>query len=65
MSGWSCPNAFNEHCNLLNVPCEPGIKGCVLYGMVTFSNPENPSNKAYEKRQERAREDEKPASKKR
>lgn len=53
MSGWGCPHSHNDYCNLLQVTCEPGIKGCVLYGQFTFSNPDSPSNEAVERRREK------------
>lgn len=53
MSGWGCPHSHNDHCNLLKLPCEPGIKGCVLYGQFTFSDPTSPSNEAVERRREK------------
>ena len=28
--GWTCQHDFQGHCKLLNVACEPGIKGCIL-----------------------------------
>lgn len=54
MSGWGCPHFINEECVLLKGECNPGQKGCVLFGMVTFSNPENPSNEAVKRREEKA-----------
>lgn len=28
--GWTCQHDFDGHCKLLNKPCLPGIKGCIL-----------------------------------
>ena len=28
--GWTCQHDLKGHCKLLNVPCVPGIKGCIL-----------------------------------
>ena len=28
--GWTCQYDLKGHCKLLNVPCVPGIKGCIL-----------------------------------
>jgi hypothetical protein len=53
VSGWGCPHNHNDRCNLLQTVCEPGMKGCVLYGQFTFSNPLSPSNEAFTRRQER------------
>lgn len=40
MGSWGCPHEVNGVClHVKSVPCDPGMKGCVLYGRVTFSNP--------------------------
>jgi hypothetical protein len=41
MSGsWGCPHEVNGRCQrVLNRPCDPGMKGCVLFGRFTFSDP--------------------------
>jgi hypothetical protein len=58
-SGWGCVHLTNQnHCVLLNKPCVAGQAGCVLYGKVVFSNPENPSNKAIDRKEERERQKE-------
>lgn len=54
-SAWTCSYQVGETCDLLKKPCDPGDKGCTLYGKAAFSNPCNPSNEAY-KRRESARE---------
>lgn len=28
--GWSCQHDYKGYCKLLNVTCNPGIKGCIL-----------------------------------
>ncbi|MCF6331474.1 MAG: hypothetical protein L3I99_08040 [Sulfurimonas sp.] len=28
--GWTCQHDYKNYCKLLNVPCVPGIKGCIL-----------------------------------
>jgi hypothetical protein len=43
-SGWSCQFTgthadIKEWCMKLNHPCEPGCKGCIIYGEVAFSKP--------------------------
>jgi hypothetical protein len=40
MSGWDCPHKVDEKkCGLVNnEPCVPGMKGCVLFGRVTFAD---------------------------
>lgn len=51
-SGWSCSHQRDDLCDLLKKTCDPGDKGCVLYGKALFSNPENPSNTALKRREE-------------
>ncbi|MRI83637.1 MAG: hypothetical protein C6I00_04375 [Nitratiruptor sp.] len=59
MSGWTCSYQLGEQCTLLKKPCDPGDKGCVLYGKALFSNPNSPSNEALKRREalERARKE--------
>ena len=42
MSGsWGCPHELNGLCSRVNnLPCDPGMKGCVLYGRFVFANDE-------------------------
>lgn len=51
--GWSCPHDKQGVCDIIKKECDPGDKGCVLYGKAKFSNEESPSNEAFEKRMER------------
>jgi hypothetical protein len=38
MGGWGCPHEANGMCQRVKgKPCDPGMKGCVLYGRVRFS----------------------------
>ena len=40
MASWGCPHEFDGLCQKVNsVPCDPGMKGCVLSGRYTFSDP--------------------------
>lgn len=40
MGGWGCPNEVNGTClRVKGRPCDPGMKGCVLFGRFTFSDP--------------------------
>jgi len=40
MGSWGCPHELNGACQKVNqLPCEPGRRGCVLYGRFVFSNP--------------------------
>lgn len=35
--GWSCPHELNGLCDKVNKrPCDPGMKGCELYGRYVF-----------------------------
>ena len=42
MSGsWGCPHELKDLCTKVdNLPCDPGMKGCVLYGRFVFANDE-------------------------
>ena len=51
--GWSCPHSLDNVCEIIKKECDPGDKGCVLYGKALFSSPLSPSNEAFEKRMER------------
>ena len=38
---WGCPHELNGACQKVNqLPCDPGMKGCVLYGRYVFANAE-------------------------
>ena len=35
--GWGCPHEIDGTCSkVLNLPCDPGMKGCELYGRFVF-----------------------------
>jgi len=51
--GWSCPHSIEGICDIIKKECDPGDKGCVLYGKALFSMETSPSNEAFEKRMER------------
>ncbi|MBT8420135.1 MAG: hypothetical protein KJO08_04650 [Gammaproteobacteria bacterium] len=39
MGGWGCPNEVNGIClHVKGQACDPGMKGCVLFGRFVFSN---------------------------
>lgn len=39
MGGWGCPHEANGVCQRVSkLPCDPGMRGCVLYGRFVFSN---------------------------
>ncbi len=36
---WGCPHETDERCGKgHNLPCDPGMKGCVLHGRFVFAN---------------------------
>ena len=40
MGSWGCPHDCNGVCQRVKArPCDPGMKGGVLYGRLVFSNP--------------------------
>ncbi len=37
--GWDCPHNLNDTClRVKDRPCDPGMKGCILFGRFVFSN---------------------------
>lgn len=39
--GWGCPHEAGDRCGKVNnLPCDPGMKGCVLAGRYRFANEE-------------------------
>lgn len=37
---WGCPHEINGLCHKVNgLTCDPGMKGCVLYGRFVFASP--------------------------
>ena len=40
MSSWGCPHECGGKCARVNdLPCDPGMKGCVLFGRFRFADP--------------------------
>ena len=40
MASWGCPHEIDGACQRVNqTTCDPGMRGCVLYGRFVFSNP--------------------------
>jgi hypothetical protein len=34
---WNCPHELDDRCGKVrNLPCDPGMKGCELYGRYVF-----------------------------
>ena len=39
MSGWGCPHEVEGKCQRVkNLPCDIGMKGCVLFGRFRFAD---------------------------
>lgn len=39
MSSWGCPHEIDGKCARINdVPCDPGMKGCVLFGRFVWAD---------------------------
>jgi hypothetical protein len=39
MSSWGCPHEANGNCSRVNnQPCDPGMKGCVLFGRFVWAD---------------------------
>lgn len=40
MSAWGCPHEIDGKCTRVNnIPCDLGMKGCVLFGRFRFADP--------------------------
>jgi len=40
MSGWGCPHEVDGKCQrVIDIPCDLGMKGCVLFGRFRFADP--------------------------
>lgn len=40
MGGWGCPHEVGGKCQKVNnLPCDIGMKGCVLFGRFRFADP--------------------------
>lgn len=50
--GWGCPHEVDDKCSRIdNLPCDPGMKGCVLAGRFVFANEDK--NQRLRQKQER------------
>ncbi len=39
MGGWGCPHEVEGRCQRVKgLPCDPGMKACILFGRFTWSN---------------------------
>jgi len=51
--GWGCPHEVSGACGKVNnLPCDPGMKGCELYGRYRFFD--GSKNQRLEQKQARA-----------
>lgn len=49
---WGCPHEVDDKCGKINnLPCDPGMKGCVLAGRFVFANSDK--NQRLREKQER------------
>lgn len=64
MSSWGCPHEANGRCQKVKqLPCDPGMRGCVLHGRFVFSNPaKNRAPKSKPPAQTEAKRDPNPPS---
>lgn len=61
MASWGCPHEIDGKCNRVSdLPCDPGMKGCVLAGRFVFANSDAKSARFREKQ---ARESSAPTDK--
>ena len=50
MASWGCPHEIDGKCtHINNLPCDPGMKGCVLAGRFVFANSDEKSARFREK----------------
>jgi hypothetical protein len=60
-SGWGCPHEVNGTCGKVNnLPCDPGMKGCVLAGRFVFAD--ESKNVRLREKQARENKNDTPAS---
>ncbi|MBL6957499.1 MAG: hypothetical protein ISR52_00840 [Rhodospirillales bacterium] len=53
-SGWGCPHEVKGQClKVTGRACDPGMKGCVLFGRFTHTNPEKQPPKGLKRGVER------------
>lgn len=50
---WGCPHEIDDRCTKVNnLPCNPGMKGCVLHGRFRFAD--ESKNERYWEKKDRA-----------
>lgn len=56
---WGCPHETNDTCSKVNhLPCDPGMKGCVLHGRYVFAD--DAKNQRLRQKQAEVRDDHPP-----
>ncbi len=61
MAGWGCPHEVKGKCARVNdEPCDPGMKGCILFGRFKFSveeknRPGGPRKRSFSRDKEESR----------
>lgn len=56
MGSWGCPHEIKGVCTKVNsLPCDPGMKGCVLAGKYVFANSEAKNDRLRAKRERESR----------
>ena len=56
MGSWGCPHEIQGVCTKVNgLPCDPGMKGCVLAGKYVFANSEAKNDRLRVKRERESR----------
>lgn len=52
MSAWGCPHQLHDKClKVQSIPCDPGMKGCVLAGRYYFVGHEEKNKRLMEKKE--------------
>ncbi|MGE5385562.1 MAG: hypothetical protein ACM3SV_06710 [Betaproteobacteria bacterium] len=65
MASWGCPHEIGGKCaRVNNVPCDPGMKGCVLAGRYVFPNSDAKSARFREKQAREAQPETPPTAEK-
>lgn len=61
MASWGCPHEIDGKCTRINnLPCDPGMKGCVLAGRYVFTSSEEKNKRLREKQAREGKSDKTP-----
>lgn len=56
MGSWGCPHEIRGSCaKVKDLPCDPGMKGCVLAGKYVFANSQAKNERLLAKRKQDAK----------